>query len=81
MGHVRAHDGGDDRDARELKMPDGKQRHGRVSAVILLIDVINHFEFPDGDRILRRLARAIAPSVVRLKRRAREAGSHDLRQQ
>ena len=42
-------------------------------AALLLIDVINHFEFPDGDRILRQ-AMPIAPRIARLKTRAREAG-------
>jgi nicotinamidase-related amidase len=42
-------------------------------AALLLIDVINHFEFPDGEQILRQ-AMAIAPHIARLKTRAREAG-------
>jgi nicotinamidase-related amidase len=42
-------------------------------AALLLIDVINHFEFPDGERILRQ-AMPIAPRIARLKVRAREAG-------
>ncbi|HVV45113.1 MAG TPA: isochorismatase family cysteine hydrolase [Bryobacteraceae bacterium] len=42
-------------------------------AALLLIDVINHFEFPDGERILRQ-AMPIAPHIARLKVRAREAG-------
>jgi nicotinamidase-related amidase len=40
---------------------------------LLLIDVINHFEFPDGEKILRQ-ALPIAPRIARLKARAREAG-------
>ncbi|HEX3967856.1 MAG TPA: isochorismatase family cysteine hydrolase [Edaphobacter sp.] len=40
---------------------------------LLLIDVINHFEFPDGVRTLRQ-AYKIAPAIARLKRRARRAG-------
>lgn len=43
------------------------------SITLLLIDVINHFEFPDGDRILWQ-ALKIAPSIARLKLRARAAG-------
>jgi nicotinamidase-related amidase len=43
------------------------------SITLLLIDVINHFEFPDGDRILRQALR-IAPNIARLKSRARAAG-------
>ena len=54
-------------------MPDGKARQGESAAALLLIDVINHFEFLDGDRILRR-AETIAPNLGRLKRRARDAG-------
>ena len=42
-------------------------------AALLLVDVINHFEFPDGERILRQ-AMPIAPRIARLKARAREAG-------
>ena len=42
-------------------------------AALLLIDVINHFEFPDGERILRQ-AMPIAPRIARLKARGREAG-------
>jgi nicotinamidase-related amidase len=52
-------------------MPDGKQRG--TSAALLLIDVINHFEFPDGDKILRQ-TEPIARNIVRLKQRARAAG-------
>ena len=40
---------------------------------MLLIDVINHFEFPDGRRLLRQ-ALPIAPRLALLKRRARRAG-------
>jgi nicotinamidase-related amidase len=43
------------------------------SITLLLIDVINHFEFSDGDRILRQALR-IAPNIARLKSRARAAG-------
>ena len=42
-------------------------------AALLLVDVINHFEFPDGERVLRQ-AMPIAPRIARLKARAREAG-------
>jgi nicotinamidase-related amidase len=47
-------------------------RH-KSSAALILIDVINHFEFPDGQRILRQ-ALPIAPRLARLKARARKAG-------
>ncbi len=43
------------------------------STALLLIDVINHFEFPDGAQILRE-AESIADRLVRLKQRARAAG-------
>jgi len=42
-------------------------------AALLLIDVINHFEFPDGERLFRN-ALLIAPKLARLKLRARQAG-------
>ena len=47
-------------------------RH-KSRVVLLLVDVINHFEFPDGKDVLHR-ALAIAPPLARLKKRAREAG-------
>jgi nicotinamidase-related amidase len=47
-------------------------RHKSVLALVL-IDVINHFEFPDGKTILRQ-ALTIAPTLARLKKKAREAG-------
>ena len=40
---------------------------------LVLIDVINHFEFPDGKTILRQ-ALAVAPALARLKKKARQAG-------
>jgi|ERR1700761_2577175 len=39
---------------------------------LLLIDVVNHFEFPDGRRLLRK-ALQISPHIKRLKERARRA--------
>jgi nicotinamidase-related amidase len=44
----------------------------RVRVAVLLIDVINHFEFPDGKQILRS-ALPIAPRLARLKQRAANA--------
>jgi nicotinamidase-related amidase len=44
-------------------------RH-RSPAVLLLVDVVNHFEFPDGDAILKN-ALQVAPRLARLKERAR----------
>jgi nicotinamidase-related amidase len=42
-------------------------------AVLIFIDVINHFEFPEGELILRR-AMPIAPKLAKLKQRAQAAG-------
>lgn len=47
-------------------------RH-KSRGALLLVDVINHFEFPDGKEILHR-ALPIAPPLARLKKRARAAG-------
>lgn len=46
-------------------------RH-QSSQALVLIDVVNHFEFPDGKRILQN-ALQIAPALTRLKERARQA--------
>jgi nicotinamidase-related amidase len=46
-------------------------RHESAVALIL-VDVINHFEFPDGRRLLRN-ALPIAPKLARLKARARRS--------
>jgi nicotinamidase-related amidase len=40
---------------------------------LILVDVISRFDFPDGDRLLRR-ALSIAPKLARLKARARSSG-------
>ena len=50
-------------------------RHVRHKSglALVLIDVINHFEFPDGKTILRQ-ALAVVPALARLKKKAREAG-------
>ena len=53
-------------------MTDSLARH-KSPAALILVDVINHFEFPDGQRILRE-ALTIAPRLARLKERARKAG-------
>jgi nicotinamidase-related amidase len=50
---------------------DHAPHHSQVA--LILVDVINHFEFPDGDKVLRR-ALPIAPKLARLKKRARAAG-------
>lgn len=53
-------------------MNKGHAEHKPPQALIL-IDVINNFEFPDGEVLLRR-ALEIAPRLSRLKRRAARAG-------
>lgn len=45
----------------------------KSSQTLLLVDVVNHFEFPDGDKILKN-ALPIASRLARLKERARRAG-------
>ena len=54
-----------------------KDLHGNVpddaSAALLLIDVINDFEFPGGDQLLK-LALPVGRNIAALKRRARELG-------
>jgi nicotinamidase-related amidase len=52
-------------------MPNSNVRHKSPQA-LLLIDVVNHFEFPDGRRVLRN-ALPIAPALAHLKARARRA--------
>jgi nicotinamidase-related amidase len=53
-------------------MPDNNTRHTSRVALVL-IDVINHFEFPGGDKILRQ-ALPMAARLARLKQRCRGAG-------
>jgi nicotinamidase-related amidase len=53
-------------------MTNNQTRH-KSSAALVLIDVINHFEFPDGERVLAN-ALPVAPRIARLKARARRAG-------
>jgi len=40
---------------------------------LILIDLVNHFEFPDGERLLRQALPAV-PELAGLKRRARRSG-------
>jgi nicotinamidase-related amidase len=47
------------------------RQHSDVA--LILIDVLNHFEFPNGDSLLKN-ALPIAPRLARLKERARGAG-------
>jgi nicotinamidase-related amidase len=51
----------------------GRIVHHKSAVALLLVDVINHFEFPDGSRLLKQ-AMAITPALVRLKARARREG-------
>jgi nicotinamidase-related amidase len=44
-----------------------------VAAALILVDVINHFEFPEGKQLLKQ-ALPIAAPLARLKQRARRAG-------
>jgi nicotinamidase-related amidase len=55
-----------------MKQATRNVRH-KSRVALLLVDVINHFEFPDGKNILTQ-ALAIAPPLARLKKRARAAG-------
>jgi nicotinamidase-related amidase len=54
-----------------------KEQHGlmpdRSEAVLIILDVISDFKFPQGKQVLRA-ARAIAPRIARLKEKARAAG-------
>ena len=45
----------------------------KAAVALLLIDVINDLEFPEGDLLLRH-ALPMAKAIARLKRRAKEAG-------
>ena len=53
-----------------------KDLHGsapdKSGAALLLIDVINDFDFPEGDQLLR-LALPVGKNIARLKERARDA--------
>lgn len=53
-----------------MASPGARQRD---RTAVLLIDVVNHFEFPDGPELLRN-ALKISPAIARLKTRARRAG-------
>jgi nicotinamidase-related amidase len=53
-------------------MPDSPN-HNQSPTALLLIDVINHFEYPDSDKLLVE-ALPVAPRIADLKRRARAAG-------
>ena len=55
----------------------GAQMHGllpdRSRVVLLVLDMISDFQFPDGPTI-QRAARRIAPRIAALKKRAKDAG-------
>jgi nicotinamidase-related amidase len=53
-------------------MPSAQAPH-HSPAVLILIDVINHFEFPDGEKVFRQ-ALPVASKLARLKKRAQAAG-------
>ena len=46
--------------------------HHKSSQVVLFIDLLNHFEFPDGRQLLRH-SLPVAGRLVKLKRRAKRA--------
>jgi nicotinamidase-related amidase len=54
-------------------MPENNSTRRKSSVALILIDVINHFEFPDGDKILKN-ARPMADHLAKLKQRCRRAG-------
>lgn len=49
-----------------------KSVHHKSSQVVLFIDLLNHFEFPDGPELLEQ-AMPVGARLSRLKRRARRA--------
>src|SRR5258708_23173559 len=53
-------------------MPKSDTTH-KSALSLVLVDVINHFEFPDGDRVLGHDL-SIGPRIARLKKRARTEG-------
>ena len=55
------------------EMPENNSTRHKSSVALILIDVINHFEFPDGDKILKN-ALPIAGRLAKLKQRCRRAG-------
>ena len=56
-----------------MKSPAAASAPDKSSTVLLIIDLINDFEFPDGARI-RKAALPVARTVQRLKARANQAG-------
>jgi nicotinamidase-related amidase len=54
-------------------MPENSPTHNKSSVALILIDVINAFDFPDSDKILAN-ALPMAPRLAKLKARCRRAG-------
>ena len=54
-------------------MPDYNNTRHQSAVALIIIDVINHFEFPDGDKILKN-ALPMAAHLLALKQRCRRAG-------
>ena len=54
-------------------MRDNNNTRHKSSVALILIDVINHFEFPDGEKVLNN-ARPMAARLAKLKERCRNAG-------
>lgn len=54
-----------------MLMPPQNVRH-QSSQVVLFIDLLNHFESPDGRQLLKQ-SMPVADRLVKLKRRARRA--------
>ena len=54
-------------------MPSRAGTRHQSDVALLLIDVINHFEFPDAENVLCNVL-AIAPNLARLKARAKRSG-------
>ena len=55
------------------EMLENNSTHRQSSLALILVDVISHFEVPDGDQILKN-ALPIAARLARLKQRCRRAG-------
>jgi hypothetical protein len=53
-------------------IPDNNHTRHASSVALILIDVINRFDFPDGERLLKE-ALPIAPRLAKLKERCRQA--------
>src|ERR1043166_9649928 len=56
-----------------MAMPDNNHTCHKSSVALILIDVINHFDFPDSEKVLAN-ALPMAPHLARLKARCRRAG-------